>query len=157
MLTTGLVSCKLNGFAPFYDALVNVISLGRERKLRQTTADLAQLQPGEQVLEVGCGTGSLTIVARERVGQQGKAAGIDPSPQMVERARQKAIRAKLDVDFRLAAIEDLPYPDNTFDAVLSSLMMHHLPEHLQRSGLAEVYRVLKPGGRLAIVDQQFQI
>ncbi len=71
---------------------------------------------------------------------------------MITVARKKASRAKLEIDFRVGVIESLPYPDSTFDAVTSSLMMHHLPEHLQVKGLAEIKRVLKPGGRLLIAD-----
>lgn len=71
---------------------------------------------------------------------------------MITVAKQKARQKGLDIDFRVGVIEALPFPDNSYDAVTSSLMMHHLPEHLQVKGLAEIYRVLKPGGRLVIAD-----
>jgi ubiquinone/menaquinone biosynthesis C-methylase UbiE len=71
---------------------------------------------------------------------------------MVDVARKKAARAGLDIDYRVGAIEALPYPDASFDVVLSSLMMHHLPDNVKSAGLAEVRRVLTPGGRLLIVD-----
>jgi ubiquinone/menaquinone biosynthesis C-methylase UbiE len=71
---------------------------------------------------------------------------------MIAVAAQKARRKGLEIDFRLGVIEALPYADASFDVVTSSLMMHHLPEHLQVKGLAEIYRVLKPGGRLLIAD-----
>ena len=94
----------------------------------------------------------MTIPAKERIGATGKAAGIDPAPEMITVAQQKAQRKGLEIDFRIGVIEALPFPDNTFDAVTSSLMMHHLPAHLQVKGLAEIYRVLKPEGRLLIAD-----
>jgi len=125
---------------------------GSEQALRQTTADLAQLQPGEAVLDVGCGTGTLALVAKERVGAAGRVSGIDPSAQLLTRARRKAARRGLEINFQLGEIEQLPFPDQSFDVVLSTLMMHHLPDDLKRQGLAEIARVLKPGGRLLVVD-----
>lgn len=135
-----------------YDALVFVLTLGREGALRRMTADLAQLLPGERVLDVGCGTGTLALVAKRRVGESGRVAGIDPAPQMIARARRKAARRRVALDLQIGVIEHLPFPDQSFDAVLSSFMMHHLPDDLKRRGLAEVARVLKPGGRLLVLD-----
>ncbi len=133
----------------FFDTFV---LRGRLRKLRLRTADLAQLQPGEAVLDVGCGTGALALEAYKRVGATGRVCGIDPGPQQVARARSKAERASLPIDFQIGVIEQLAFPDQSFDVVLSTLMMHHLPDDLKRLGLAEMARVLKPGGRLVIVD-----
>ena len=125
---------------------------GQWRQLRQKAADLACLQPGEQVLDVGCGTGTLAIEVQQRVGRTGRVAGIDPGIQQIARARSKAARRNLSIDFQIGVIEDLAFPDQTFDVVLSTLMMHHLPAGLKRQGLAEIARVLKPGGRLVIAD-----
>jgi ubiquinone/menaquinone biosynthesis C-methylase UbiE len=122
------------------------------RKLRQKTLNLARLQPGEQVLDVGCGTGTLALEAAWRVRTTGRVVGIDQSQQQIDRARSKAARCELPVDFQIGVIEQLPFPDQTFDVVLSTLMMHHLPAPLKRQGLAEIARVLKPGGRLVIAD-----
>ena len=143
---------KLIRWALFYDLQANVITLGRVRRLRALTVHNAMLQPGENVLDVGCGTGGVAIPAKLRVGKNGGVSGIDPSPEMIGVARRKAERAGLEIDFRVGVIESLPFPDETFDAVTSSLMMHHLPKDVQLKGLAEIKRVLKPGGRLLIAD-----
>jgi ubiquinone/menaquinone biosynthesis C-methylase UbiE len=125
---------------------------GQGRKLRQRTIKLARLHPGEQVLDVGCGTGTLALDVQRRVGAAGRVCGIDPGAEQIARARAKAARRRLPIEFQVGVIEQLPFPDQTFDAVLSTLMMHHLPASLEQQGLAEIARVLKPGGRLVIAD-----
>ena len=135
-----------------YDLLIGFVTGGREQAFRRRIADLVQLHPGEAVLDVGCGTGSLALEARQRVGKTGRVSGIDPSAQMIARARSKAARRSLSLDFQVGVIEQLTFSDQTFDVVLSTFMMHHLPDDLKRQGLAEIARVLKPGGRLLILD-----
>jgi demethylmenaquinone methyltransferase/2-methoxy-6-polyprenyl-1,4-benzoquinol methylase/phosphoethanolamine N-methyltransferase len=140
-------------WARFYDAATWLLMMGKERDVREMTLDLAGLGPRQQVLDVGCGTGSLTIAAQRRVGPTGAVHGLDAAPEMIEVARRKAARAGVEVDFRAGVVEDLPFPDASFDVVLSSLMVHHLPgDDLKRRGFAEMRRVLKPGGRLLVVD-----
>jgi ubiquinone/menaquinone biosynthesis C-methylase UbiE len=125
---------------------------GKLRALRLRTADLACLQPGEKVLDVGCGTGTLALENQKRVGPTGRAFGIDPGTQQIARARYKAARRGLPIDFQSGVIERIPFPDETFDVVVNTIMMHHLGDGLKRQGLAEIARVLKPGGRLVIAD-----
>lgn len=136
--------------APIYDAECALVGL--RKKFRQATLHHARLRPGEQVLDVGCGTGILTQLAAEAVGVSGKVVGIDPSVPMIALARQNAVRARSQAEFKLGVVERLQFEDNRFDAVLSSLMLHHLPAGLKREGLSEIHRVLKPGGRLLAVD-----
>ena len=139
-------------WAHSYDRVTALLMLGREPKFRSMTVDLAAVQAGERVLEVGCGTGSLALVAARRAGPAGKVYGIDPDPVMIATSREKAAKARLDVAFEVGLIEKLPFEAGEFDVVLSSLMLHHLPDDLQKLGLAEVRRVLKPGGRFLAVD-----
>ena len=138
-------------WAGFYDFVTKFMLLGHAGMLRRTTVDQALIQPGDSVLDVGCGTGDVTLLAKRRA-QTGQVHGIDPAPEMIAVARKKAIRKHLDIDFRIGVIEALPFPDSSMDVVTSSLMMHHLPDDLKRRGLKEIYRVLKPGGRLMIAD-----
>jgi ubiquinone/menaquinone biosynthesis C-methylase UbiE len=144
---------SMAGWGHSYDFIVGMLTLGQEKKLRQATLELARIQPGESILEVGCGTGTLSIAAKDLTGVQGKVEGIDVAADMLERARAKAAKAGRDVHFQLARIEQIPFPDDQFDLVLSSLMLHHVPgEEAKLQGMREVLRVLKPGGRLLIVD-----
>jgi ubiquinone/menaquinone biosynthesis C-methylase UbiE len=143
---------RLIHWAFLYDLLLRVLFVGKERAFRNRIADLARLAPGESVLDVGCGTGTLAIVAKQRVGAEGTVSGIDASPAMISRARQKALTASANVDFRVAAVEALPWPDAEFDVVLSTAMLHHLPDDARRRCLHEIRRVLKPKGRLLAVD-----
>jgi ubiquinone/menaquinone biosynthesis C-methylase UbiE len=135
-----------------YDFVVRILSLNRENALREETIRLAQIEPGASVLDVGCGTGTLTLRAKAAAGSTGRVCGVDAAPEMIAQARRKAQKAGAQVEFRAGVIEALEFADGTFDRVLSSLMIHHLPSDLQERALAEVYRVLKPGGQLLIVD-----
>jgi ubiquinone/menaquinone biosynthesis C-methylase UbiE len=144
---------SMQGWGSHYDALVGVLSLGQERKLRQATLALARIQPGDKILEVGCGTGTLSLAARAQAGATGQVTGIDIADDMIETARQKARKAGLEVQFQLGRVEEIPFPEGQFDLVLSSLMLHHIHgDEAKQQGIREIWRVLKPGGRLLIVD-----
>jgi ubiquinone/menaquinone biosynthesis C-methylase UbiE len=138
-------------WAARYDLLLTLITLGREGTLRKRLLDLARLVPGESVLDVGCGTGTLAIAAKRRV-VGGAVRGIDASAEMIARAAKKARRAKTDVTFETAFAESLPFPDAQFDVALSTVMLHHLRRAVREQCVGEMHRVLKPGGRLLIVD-----
>jgi len=135
-----------------YDLASNLLSFGRAGRMRKAIIALAGLRQGEDVLDVGCGTGTLAILARQVVGPTGSVHGIDPAPRMIAAARRKAKRQGALVDFQPGAIEALPFADHSFNIVLSSFMLHHLPDDVKRKGLSEVRRVLKTGGRFFAVD-----
>lgn len=151
-ITPAQTEGRLIRWASIYDFVTNVLTFGQAARLRTLTVDLALLKPGDSILDVGCGTGGVTIPAKQRVGPTGKAAGIDPAPEMISVATKNARRKGLEIDFRVGVIEDLPFPEASFDVVTASLMMHHLPKHLRATGLAEIFRVLKPGGYILIMD-----
>ena len=150
--TTPHTAGRIIHWARLYDVGVNLLSFGWASALRRRAVELAGVAPGERILDVGCGPGRLVIQAGAAVGPTGEARGIDPSPEMIARARENAARAESAARFEVAAIEALPYPDGHFDAVLSTMMLHHLPDALKRQGFAEVLRVLRPGGRLVAID-----
>ncbi len=146
--TGGLV---LHG-ATRYDWLLWLVTLGRETALREQILELAALEPGQSILDVGCGTGTLALAAKRRVGASGRVYGIDASPEMLSRAYQKAAKARSDVTFLKAFAQELPFADGQFNTVLTTIMLHHLPRSSRRQCAREIARVLKPGGRVLAVD-----
>src|SRR5262245_19392880 len=139
-------------WARLYDLGTTVLSFGRAPALRRKTVELARIAPGERMLDVGCGPGRLAILAATVAGPAGEVCGIDPAPEMIALAHRNAARAGVEVHFEVGVIEALPYEDDRFDVVLSSLMLHHLPDEVKRRGFADVRRVLKPAGRFMAVD-----
>ena len=139
-------------WARWYDRFSWLISFGQASAIHRETVALAGVAPGESVLDVGCGTGTLAIMAKAKAGAGGEVHGVDAAPEMIEVAREKAAKRRVDVQFRVGLIEELPFPDDEFDIVLSTFMLHHLPDDLKRQGFAEIHRVLKPGGRFLAVD-----
>ena len=135
-------------WAGLYDALFGWF-LGRTH---DTVVKLAAPMPGEEVLDIGCGTGSLTIAVKAALGTSGTVHGIDASSEMIELAQRKAKKAGRELDFRVGLAEKLPFADRTFDLVMCQLAIHHLPGDLKLRAFKEMYRVLKPNGRCVIID-----
>lgn len=140
--------------AAFYDACSWLLAFGRPRRIRARMLAPARLKPGETVLDVGCGTGTLTILAKEQVGDA-LVAGIDASQPMILRARRKAERRNLKIQFDLASADALPFPDASFDVAVCTATLHHLPRWMRVAAMNEMRRVLKPGGRVLLVDFAF--
>ncbi|MEV3905447.1 class I SAM-dependent methyltransferase [Mycobacterium sp. NPDC050551] len=136
-----------DAFLPGYDLLTRVLGM---RPAYRALIEQAGLANGQQVLEIGCGTGNVTVSAkRSHPGAQ--FTGSDPDPRALERARRK-IKSLTGIRFERAYAQRLPYPDGSFDRVLSSMMLHHLDEGTKVQAAAEAFRVLRPGGSLHVVD-----
>lgn len=132
-----------------YDLVQPFVMLGRGGRLNREIADALAPRGDARVLDVGCGTGLLTAEVARRLGS-GEAVGIDASRQMVAIATRK--RASGTCRFELALAEELPFGDASFDGAVSELFFHHVPLDLKRRSAAEIARVLRPGGRVAIAD-----
>ena len=139
-------------WAARYDILAWLLTHGRERELRDAIIRLAELETGNDVLDIGCGTGTLAIAATRHVGSTGAVTGIDASPPMITRATRKAKKAGAPATFQVAVAENLPFPDGRFDVVFSTLTLHHLPRMTREQCSREIKRVLKAGGRVVAVD-----
>ena len=133
---------------PLYDPFTWLMGVPR---VHRRLVELAGVEPGHRVLEIGCGTGNLALRA-QRMHPDAEVVGIDPDPLALERARRKADRAGLSVRWDRGKAGELPYPDGSVDRVLSAFMFHHLDDAEKKSALAEVRRVLRPGGQLHLVD-----
>jgi len=135
-----------------YDLLVTLLTFGGERRFREKLLVPAKLRAGEAVLDIGCGTGTLALLAKKHVGASGSVLGIDAAPEMIARAHMKSRRKGVAAEFQVAAAQSLPFADKSFDVVLSTVMLHHLRRESREQALREARRVLKPGGRVVAVD-----
>jgi len=133
---------------PLYDPLQRLLGMG---SLHRQLVDQARIQPDQRVLEIGCGTGNLAILIK-RLHPSAEVVGIDPDPKALARAQRKAGREALTMQLDRGFAEELPYPDASFDRVLSALMFHHLGPEEKVNTLDEARRVLKPGGSLHLLD-----
>jgi ubiquinone/menaquinone biosynthesis C-methylase UbiE len=132
-----------------YDPVVKATT--RERAFKRRLLDQAAIQPGDRVLDLGCGTGTLAIAAKRRE-PTAKVAGLDGDREMLRRARTKAADARVDLDPNEGLADRLPYPDSSFDKVLSTLLFHHLASDVKRAAAGEIARVLRRGGELHLAD-----
>lgn len=133
-----------------YDLMNTAMTAGMHHEWRRRAVDLAQVGPGSDALDICCGTGDLSIALRERIGPDGRVVGSDFSEDMLALAREKAGERGVPVEFGWADALELPYADESFDAVTVGFGARNLAD--LPKGLAEMARVLRPGGRLVILE-----
>ncbi len=135
-----------SALTPFYDLMHRFSGLGG---VHAEMIRMADVRPGQRVLDIGCGTGNL-LLALGRAAPGADLTGLDPDARTLARAARKAHRAGVAVTWRPGFAEELPYPDGALDRMFSSLMLHHL--HDKDALLAEVRRVLRPDGLFVLAD-----
>ena len=140
---------RFHRLTPLFDAVAAVTV--RDGAIKRLVLARAQLAGGEDVLDVGCGTGTLAVAAA-KAAPGVRLTGLDADGAILERARRRAADANLDITFDEASATELPYTDASFDVVLSTLFFHHLSDHAKHRAAAEVLRVLRPGGRAIVAD-----
>jgi len=134
---------------PFYDPVMRWVM--REGVFKARLVDMAGIVAGYRVLDLGCGTATLTILIKRRE-PNAEVVGVDGDPAVLERARAKVALAALDVRLEPGSASHLPYPDGSFDRVLSSMVFHHLDRETKERAFREAFRVLRPGGELHLAD-----
>ena len=133
---------------PLYDVFARLVG---ERRMKRHLVELARVAPGHDVLDLGCGTGTLALIIREM--QPGaRVSGVDIDPRILAIARRKIERAGAAIALHEGSATDPPLPAASFDRVLTSLMLHHLTTAQKREALAAAHRLLRPGGELHVAD-----
>ncbi|MGA7397133.1 MAG: bifunctional demethylmenaquinone methyltransferase/2-methoxy-6-polyprenyl-1,4-benzoquinol methylase UbiE [Solirubrobacterales bacterium] len=147
----GEVNSMFDRISGVYDRMNRVMTAGLDQTWRARAADRVRLEPGQKALDLCCGTGDLALMLAERVGSEGEVTGADFSRPMLEIATEKAARDLVgQVEYQWADALDLPFEDESFDALTIAFGARNLAD--LPKGLAEMHRVLKPGGRLAILE-----
>lgn len=141
---TGLVLSGLRR----YNLFTAVFFLGRQGRLLRDFVDRTGLRPGEDALDIGCGPGKLVRALGRRAGEAGTATGADPSAEAVAHNQRRDPRHR----YVRSAAQELDFPDAAFDVVTCTFVMHHIPEKYRAAALAQMWRVLRPGGRLLLAD-----
>jgi ubiquinone/menaquinone biosynthesis C-methylase UbiE len=132
-----------------YETLSKIAFLGRRRRVFARIVALSGARPGDRVLDIGCGGGYLARLLAAAVTLNGRVTGIDPSSPAIDYAQW---RDPGNCSFAVGVAQDLDLPDRSFDVVTSTLAVHHIPESARPAAFREMYRVMRPGGRLLVAD-----
>jgi demethylmenaquinone methyltransferase/2-methoxy-6-polyprenyl-1,4-benzoquinol methylase len=133
-----------------YDLMNSVMTAGLHHRWRARAVELSGVEEGQSALDVCCGTGDLALELKRRAGGDGSVVGLDFSEAMLDRARIKARSRGLDVTYELGNALELPHPDASFDAAAAGFGVRNLAD-IER-GLAEMARVVRPGGRVVVLE-----
>jgi ubiquinone/menaquinone biosynthesis C-methylase UbiE len=144
-----LPALRFPALTRLYDPVVALTS--RERRFKELLVDQVAPAPGQRILDLGCGTGTLAIQVKERE-PRADVVGLDADPEMLGRARAKAERAGVELQLAEGMSDELPFEDASFDRVLSTLFFHHLDPEPKRRTAREIARVLRNGGELHVAD-----
>jgi len=138
--------------AGIYDIFEPMCMLGKETEINNLVVSLLEIKDFQRILDLGCGTGVLSAKISKKLSADagGLSMGIDAAGKMIEGARKK--RGKRICRFEVAAAENLPFDDESFDSVVSTMFFHHIQLDLKEKAFSEAFRVMRPGGKLVIAD-----
>jgi ubiquinone/menaquinone biosynthesis C-methylase UbiE len=134
---------------PFYDLGAEIS--GHGRRLNRKVLKLAQIQEGERILDVGCGSGTFLVEAQKELSHS-KAIGLDPDERMLQIAWNKLRQAGVNAELVEGLAQTMPFTNASFDVVVSALTFHHLPTSIKKMAVEEIFRVLVEQGRFLLVD-----
>lgn len=137
------------GLTPAYDLMIRLVT--RERRWRSLLLRQLAPKPGEAILDVGCGTGTFAIMAKQ-AAPRAKVVGLDPDPEVLKRAKDKAGRARVDIEWRIGFARDAGRSAGQFDKAVSSLVFHQIPAIEKRAGLEGMMAAIRTGGEIHIAD-----
>ena len=140
---------RFHRLTPLFDFVAAVTV--RDRAIKRRVLERAAIAPGDDVLDVGCGTGTLAVAAAG-AARRVTVTGLDADASILERARARASDAGLEIRFDEGSATTLPYAEASFDVVLCTLMLHHLADDAKHEAARELARVLRPGGRVVVAD-----
>jgi len=144
----------IDSWANIYDIVNYFVFMifGGGNNLRNEIAGMAKLREAKSVLDIGCGTGNLSLEIVKRLSSGGRVIGVDAGEKMVTLAKNKLQERQMSIQFLRVSAESVPFKDEVFDCVFNVFLLHHLPMELKIAAFNEMYRVLKKGGELVTVD-----